>query len=304
MEPDENGIRLAFLDEVTYRKTLWNHRPLRDFWRVGSGYSKKLEEKGLFTMGDIARCSIGKNTDYYNEDLLYKMFGINAELLIDHAWGYEPCTIKDIKKFKPVNNSISNGQVLQKPYNYEDAKLIIKEMTDELSLELVDRGIITNQLVLDIGYDIVSADSAVSRGNDIKSDRYGRNVPKPAHGSINLKEHTSSGRVIINAMMELYDRIVNKSYYIRRMSVTANHVIFETEYKKQEQYKQLDLFSYMEFEENEKNKKAEEEKDKDMQKAVLKVKKKYGKNSLVKGMSLLENATAMDRNKQIGGHKA
>ncbi|MCR5607963.1 MAG: hypothetical protein K6G26_02740 [Lachnospiraceae bacterium] len=194
--------------------------------------------------------------------------------------------------------------MLQKPYNYEDAKLIIKEMTDELSLELVDRGIITNQLVLDIGYDIVSADSAVSRGNDIKSDRYGRNVPKPAHGSINLKEHTSSGRVIINAMMELYDRIVNKSYYIRRMSVTANHVIFETEYKKQEQYKQLDLFSYMEFEENEKNKKAEEEKDKDMQKAVLKVKKKYGKNSLVKGMSLLENATAMDRNKQIGGHKA
>lgn len=230
VEPDENGVRIAQLDEMSYRRLLWNHRPLTDFWRVGRGYLKKLEKIGLMTMGDIACCSIGKKTDYYNEDLLYKMFGINAELLIDHAWGYEPCTMADIKAYKPSNNSIGSGQVLHCPYDFNKAKLIVREMADLLALDLVDKGLVTDQIVLTVGYDIENLNTADKRKaykGEVTTDYYGRKVPKHAHGTINLEQKTSSTKDIVNAAMKLYDRIVNKDMFIRRAYIVANHVIDE-----------------------------------------------------------------------------
>lgn len=307
VEPDENGVRIAQLDEMSYRRLLWNHRPLTDFWRVGRGYSKKLEKIGLMTMGDIARCSIGKKSDYYNEDLLYKMFGINAELLIDHAWGYEPCTMADIKAYKPSNNSIGSGQVLHCPYDFNKAKLIVREMADLLALDLVDKGLVTDQIVLTVGYDIENLNTADKRKaykGEVTTDYYGRKVPKHAHGTINLEQKTSSTKDIVNAAMKLYDRIVNKDMFIRRAYIVANHVIDEKTVMKPA-FEQLDLFTdYEEVKKQRATEEKERQDEKNVQKAILDIKKKYGKNAIIKGMNLAEGATTIERNGQIGGHKS
>ena len=279
IEPDKNGVRIAELDEMSYRRLLWNHRPLTDFWRVGRGYSKKLEKIGLYTMGDIARCSIGKPTDYYNEELLYKLFGINAELLIDHAWGYEPCTMEDVK-----------------------------EMTDLMVLDLVNKGLVTNQIVLTIGYDIENiTDKNRSRNykGTVTTNYYGKKVPKPAHGTTNLPKQTSSTTLITNAVMELYDKIVNKKLLIRRINIVANKLVDEHSVKNANKYEQLDLFTDYEILKKQREKEnAESEREKRMQNTILDIKKKFGKNAILKGMNLQEGATAKDRNNQIGGHKA
>lgn len=308
IQPDENGVRIAELDEMSYRRLLWEHRPLTDFWRVGKGYAKKLEEHGLFTMGDIARCSIGKSNELYNEELLYKLFGINAELLIDHAWGYEPCTMEQVKAYKPETNSVCSGQVLHCPYDYEKAKLIVKEMTDQMVLDLVDKGLVTDQLVLTIGYDIENLSNPNLKyqyKGEVTIDRYGRKVPKHAHGTANLEKKTSSTRLITNAVMDLYDRIVDEHLLVRRITITANKLIDEKSVKQEDEYQQLDLFT--DYEAQRKKQAEEEEKlerERRMQEAMLSIKKKFGKNAVLKGMNLEEGATAKDRNEQIGGHKA
>ena len=308
IEPDKNGVRIAELDEMSYRRLLWNHRPLTDFWRVGRGYSKKLEKIGLYTMGDIARCSIGKPTDYYNEELLYKLFGINAELLIDHAWGYEPCTMEDVKAYKPETNSISSGQVLHCPYEFDKARLVVKEMTDLMVLDLVDKGLVTNQIVLTIGYDIENITDKNRSQNykgTVTTNYYGKKVPKPAHGTTNLPKQTSSTTLITNAVMELYDKIVNKKLLIRRINIVANKLVDEHSVKNANKYEQLDLFTDYEILKKQREKEnAESEREKRMQNTILDIKKKFGKNAILKGMNLQEGATAKDRNNQIGGHKA
>ena len=297
---DKDGVRIAELDEMSYRSLLWSHTPLSDFWRVGSGYVRRLNQYGLFTMGDIARCSLT------NEQLLYKLFGINAELLIDHAWGYEPCTIADIKSYKPSANSISSGQVLSEPYNYDKGKLIVREMTDLLVLDLVDKHLKTNQMVLTVGYDIenlTNKEISSKYKGEIVVDHYGRRVPKSAHGSINLKGYSSSTKQITQAVMELYDRIVDKDLLVRRMYVVANHVIDANDVP-QEQFVQLDIFTdYEQATELKAKEEAELAREHSMQETVLKVHKKYGKNALVKGMNMEEGATTMERNNQIGGHR-
>lgn len=308
IEPNKDGVRIARLDEMSYRKLLWNHRPLTDFWRVGKGYAKKLEEHGLFTMGDIARCSIGKSNELYNEELLYKLFGINAELLIDHAWGYEPCTMEQVKAYKPETNSVCSGQVLHCPYDFDKAKLVVKEMTDLMVLDLVDKGLVTDQIVLTIGYDIenlTDPDRSRKYKGDVTIDRYGRRVPKHAHGTTNLKRQTSSTMLITDAVMELYDRIVDKNLLIRRINITANRLVDENSAKKEEKYEQLDLFTdYKAKEQEQVKEEAALEREKRMQQTMLTIKKKFGKNAILKGMNLQEGATAKDRNEQIGGHKA
>lgn len=300
-EPDEFGVRMAELDEMSYRRTLWNHKPLTSFWRVGAGYSKKLESKGLFTMGDIARCSID------NEDLLYKLFGVNAELLIDHAWGWEPCTIKDIKAYKPERNSISSGQVLHTPYTYKKAKLIVKEMADLLALDLVAKHLITDQLVLTIGYDIdnlINPSIREKYTGEITTDHYGRNIPKHSHGTINIDHKTSSSKVIMDEMIKLYDRIVNKDLLIRRITVVANDVVDEKIGKEKPRYEQFDLFTdYEEQEQKLIQQDIDETEERKLQNVLLDIKNKYGKNSILKGMNLEEGATTIERNGQIGGHK-
>jgi len=305
---DNNGMRIAELDEMGYRRSLWSHRPLTDFWRVGKGYAKKLEEKGLFTMGDIARCSLGKPTDYYNEDLLYKLFGINAELLIDHAWGWEPCTIADIKAYKPSTNSIGSGQVLHYAYTFDKAKLIVREMTDLLVLDLVDKRLVTDQLVLTVGYDIdnlTNPEIKKSYNGAITTDHYGRNLPKSAHGSVNLGRQTSSTKLILDAVTDLFERIVDKNLLIRRVNITANHVVDEATVQKTDNFEQLDLFTdYAAAQAKKEDEEAELAREKKMQQAMLEIKKKHGKNAILKGMNLEEGATTVDRNRQIGGHKA
>lgn len=298
-EPDKNGVRIAELDEMSYRRILWDHRPLTDFWRVGRGISKKLEEHGMYTMGDVARCSVGRESDYYNEDLLYKLFGVNAELLIDHAWGWEPTEISDIKSYRPESSSLSSGQVLQEPYEFSKAKLVLKEMADLLSLELVSKRIVTDQIVLTVGYDIESLKKSYSGA--VETDRYGRKIPKTAHSSENIGRYTSSTKLICETAMKLFDRIVDKELLVRRMYIVANHIITENDAEKEREYIQLNLFSDTGKQEAEEN---ELKKEKDMQKAILKIKSKYGKNSIIKGMNLKEGATALERNRQIGGHKA
>lgn len=299
---DENGVRIAELDEMSYRRQLWKHRPLTDFWRVGKGYAKKLEEHYMFTMGDIARVSL------QNEDLLYKLFGINAELLIDHAWGWESCTIADIKAYKPENNSISSGQVLQKPYCFEKGRLIVREMTDLLVLDLVDKGLVTDQIVLTVGYDIENLTNTELRRiykGETTSDRYGRKIPKSAHGSINLGIYTSSTKIILDKVSELYNRIVDKNLMVRRMYVVANHVAPENSVSNEESFEQLDMFTDYSVLEKEREKEIENlERERNLQKAMLKIKKKYGKNSILKGMNFQEGATTIERNGQVGGHKA
>ena len=306
--PDANGVRIAELDEMTYRKLLWSHRPLTDFWRVGHGYRKKLEEAGLYTMGDIARCSIGEEWDYYNEELLYKMFGINAELLIDHAWGYEPVTIADIRGYKPETNSIGSGQVLHCPYDFEKTKLIVREMTDALVLDLVEKQLVTDQIVLDIGYDIenlTNPDIRKMYHGEVKADRYGRFVPKHAHGTANLDTKTSSTAKIMDAVLDLYERIVDKNLLVRRVSVTANRVVDEHMVSNETEFTQMDLFTdYQTLAEKQKAEQARMEKERRLQEVMLSVKKKYGKNAMLKGTNLQEGATMIDRNNQIGGHRA
>ena len=308
VKPDEDGVRIGELDEITYRKLLWAHRPLTDFWRVGPGYAKKLETYGLYTMGDIARCSLGKPGEYYNEDLLYKLFGINAELLIDHAWGWEPCRMADVKAYKPETNSICSGQVLQCPYTSDKARLVVQEMADMMALDLVDKGMVTDQLVLTVGYDIDNLTDPKIRKSykgPVTTDRYGRKVPKHAHGTQNLKMPTSSSLQLMAAAEELYDRIINKHLLVRRITLTANRVVVENSVKKQDTFEQMDLFTdYAKREAEEKKEQQELEKEKRLQRAMLDIKKKYGKNAVLKGMNLQEGATARNRNGQIGGHRA
>lgn len=306
--PDADGVRIAELTERSYRQQLWGHKPITDFWRVGRGYARKLAENGMYTMGDVARCSVGKPEDFHNEDLLYELFGVNAELLIDHAWGYEPCTIADVKAYKPENNSFCSGQVLQSPYSFDKARLVIHEMADGAALDLVDKRLVTDQIVLDIGYDIECLTDPEIRQKykgSITTDSYGRQIPKPAHGSINLKRQTASSRLIIEAALTLFDRIVNPELLVRRMSVTTNHVVSEEEIREEESYEQLDLFTnYQEKDQQREQEKEELQKERKVQEALLSIKKKYGKNAVLKGMSFLDGATARERNGQIGGHRA
>lgn len=300
---DKNGVRIAELDEMSYRKTMWAHQPLTDFWRVGRGIAKKLEENGMFTMGDVARCS------ERDEDLLYKLFGKNAELLIDHAWGWEPTTIKAIKAYRPSTNSLGSGQVLHCPYEANKAKLVLREMADMLTLDLVDRGLVTDQIVVTVGYDIENLTDPERRAKyhgAVVKDGYGRQIPKHSHGTINLDGHTSSTKKIMCAVSELFDRITDKSLLIRRLNITANHVVPEASApKKNSGYEQLDLFTdYAALEAQQEQEIAELEREKKIQQAMLTIKKKFGKNAILKGMNLEEGATAKDRYAQIGGHKA
>ena len=306
--PDRYGVRIAELDETSYRRLLWTHRPLTDFWRVGRGYARKLEENGLFTMGDIARCSLGSASDYYNEDLLYSLFGVNDELLIDHAWGYEPCTMADIKSYRPDTSSIVSGQVLQYPYTAEKARLVVREMADALALDLVEKGMVTGQLTLTVGYDIenlADPDTRRQYQGEVTVDRYGRRVPKHAHGTANLDRQTSSSLLITDAVAALYDRIINPRLLVRRISLSANRIVPASSVKEQEIYEQLDLFTdYAALRKEQEEEKRILEREQKMQKAMLEIKKKYGKNAILKGISLEEGATARERNRQIGGHKA
>ncbi len=304
LKPNQYGVRIAQLDEERYKKYLWDHEPITDFWRVGNGYARRLQQAGLYTMGDIARCSLGKKEDKYNEDLLFDLFGINAELLIDHAWGKEPCTMKDIKAYKPSANSLGSGQVLSKPYTFDKARLILKEMLDSLTLDLFEKGLVTDSLVLTIGYDKENLENDAYYG-EVKEDFYGRKIPKHAHGTVRIKDATNSNMLITKVVLELYDRIVDRSMTIRRINITAIHVVSEMEAKKKTKVEQLDLFTdYQKLEEERKKEEKELEREKKLQEATLKIKKKYGKNALLKGMDLEEGANAKERNTSIGGHKA
>ena len=299
IQPDADGVRIAELHEMSYRQLLWSHTPITDFWRVGHGYANKLENYGIYTMGDVARCSIT------NEALLYKLFGINAELLIDHAWGWEPCTISDIKAYEPRVKSISSGQVLQKPYTYEKGKLIVREMADLLALDLVEKELVTNQVVLTVGYDIENlTNPEISSGyhGEITIDHYGRKVPESVHGSMNMDKHNSSAKLITKALIELYENIVNKNLLIRRVDIGANNVVNEKD--KLEKPEQLNLFTnFTEALEETAEEQAALEKERKIQETVLSVHEKYGKNALIKGMNIEAGATTVERNNQIGGHK-
>ncbi len=310
VEADADGVRIAALDERSYRELMWSHRPLTDFWRVGKGYARKLEAEGMYTMGDIARCSVGGKGDYYNEELLYRLFGVNAELLIDHAWGWEPCRISDIKAYKPESTSLSVGQVLQEPYPFDKARLIVREMTDNLALDLVAKGLACDQVVLTVGYDIDNLSDPATRRKyrgPVTFDFYGREVPKPAHGSRNLGDYTSSTKKIVEAMVALFDSIVNPELTVRRMYVVANHTRDEEAVRRERdaQSVQLDMFTDYEAQAHEDAaREAEREKERKQQKVVLAIKEKYGKNAILKGMNLEEGATQRDRNAQVGGHRA
>ena len=288
---DADGVRIAELDEMGYRRKYWTHRPLTDFWRVGRGIAARLEAAGLYTMGDIARCSVGKPGERYNEDVLYKIFGVNAELLIDHAWGWESCTMADIKAYRPASSSLSSGQVLKEPYTFAKARVVVLEMTQQLALDLVDKHLLTDQIVLSIGYDTASLDGPEFRGN-VARDWYGRNVPKPAHGSINLPRQTSSTRLLSEAVTELFDRIADPSLLVRRMYVVAARVVDESRARAV----QLDLFEEPGAE--------DDGRERSRQEAILEIRRKFGKNAILTGTNFDEGATGRERNEQIGGHKA
>ena len=298
IEPDENGVRIAELDEMSYRRRLWDHRPLTDFWRVGRGYARKLEVHGMFTMGDVARQSVR------DEDVLYDLFGVNAELLIDHAWGWEPCAIADIKAYRPDSSSIGSGQVLSCPYSFGKARLVVREMADALALELVDKRLVTDHLVLDVGYDNGNVADGGTYAGEVKADRYGRRTPKPAHGTQRLVRRTSSARRIAEAALELYDRIVDPRLSIRRLNLAALNIADERE-AVQDAPEQLDMFTdYAALEQQRAAEEAALAREKQGQQAILEIRRKFGKNAILKGTSLMEGATARDRNRQIGGHKA
>ena len=300
---DEYGVRIAQLDEMSYRRQLWTHQPITDFWRVGKGYANKLEAHGMYTMGDVARCSIGKDTDYHNEELLYKLFGVNAEILIDHAWGWEPCTIADVKAYKPENKSIVSGQVLQCPYDFDKARLVVREMADALALSLVDKGLTTTQLTLTVGYDVENLASPEARAHyrgATVTDHYGRTIPQHAHGTACLERPTSSARQIMAAATALFERIASEKLLVRRLNLTACQVLPQGA-QPAACCQQLDLFT------DEAARQAQDEaraREKRVQETLLSIKKKYGNNAIVLGMSLEEGATARERNQQIGGHKA
>lgn len=346
-EADADGVRIAELDEYSYRRLLWDHRPITDFWRVGRGYAKKLAKKSIFTMGDIARCSLGNSSDYYNEDLLYKMFGVNAELLIDHAWGYEPCTLAEVKSYRPQRKSLVSGQVLQNAYTYDKTRIVVREMMELLALDLVDKGLLTNQIVLTVGYDIENLSDPERRKaykGEITVDGYGREIPKHAHGTGNLPFSTSSTKLTTDCVLEVFDRVVDESLLTRRISITANNLVLESEYKRESEVasaepEQISMFDMLAggddshapervsskeataYSEQDKpnstmvaesisgsaaSDKSEDalEKEKQVQEAMLKIKKRFGKNAILKGTNLQEGATAKERNAQIGGHKA
>jgi len=293
---------------MSYRRLLWDHTPITDFWRVGKGYARRLEEYGLFTMGDVARCSVGKSGEYYSEELLYRLFGINAQLLIDHAWGWEPCTIEEIKAYKPRTNSLCSGQVLRCPSSWDQARLAVKEMADQLALDLVEKGMVTDQLVITVGYDRENlTDPARSRAycGEVAADRYGRKIPKNGHGTWNLGQPTSSARKLREAAVTLFDRITDPKLLVRRLYVTAGRAVAEGQKRKEEVYEQLDLFTdYAALEEERKKEQETLARERKMQQAMLDIRKKFGKNAILKGMNLEEGATARERNGQIGGHKA
>lgn len=304
MPADKNGVRIAELDEMSYRRQLWSHRPLTDFWRVGKGYAKKLEENGLYTMGDIAECSLTE----YGEDKLYKLFGVNAELLIDHAWGWEPCTIENIRAYKPENKSVGSGQVLHCPYDFDKAKLIVREMTELLVLDLVEKRLVTDQIVLTVGYDIENLTNPEIKKHykgEITTDQYGRKIPKHAHGTANIGRLTSSTMLIMHAVMELFDKIVNPKLLVRRVNISVSHVVSEREAKQNQNFEQLDVFT--DYEELQKKREQEEKdlkKERAIQEATIELRNRFGKNAILKGTNLQEGATTKDRNNQIGGHKA
>ncbi len=296
---DKDGVRIAELDEQTFKEKWWSHTPITDFWRVGEGTAKKLQTLGIYTMGDIARRSL----DRYHIGKLYKLLGKNAELLIDHAWGIEPTTIADVKAYKPASSSITSGQVLQDPCDYERTRLIVWEMADMLSLDLVDKGLVTNQIVLTVGYDRESLASGHYKGA-VVSDRYGRQIPKHAHGTQNLDKHTSSTKKMIEATMTLFDRIIDKSLLARRINLVACNVIRREDVPESESYEQLSLFDTEETVQSHEDEEKSLEKERALQEAMLTIKHKYGKNAVLKGKNFSDGATAKDRNRQIGGHKA
>lgn len=300
---DKNGVRIAELDEMSFRRKLWTHQPLTDFWRVGCGYSKKLEEHGMFTMGDVARMSV------HNEDLLYQLFGKNAELLIDHAWGWEPCTVEAVKAYRPSDNSLGSGQVLHCPYTAEKARLVLREMAEMLSLDLVRKKLVTNQIVLTIGFDIENLTDPARRQlytGPVVKDHYGRMIPKHAHGTERLETYTSSTKKIINVATTLFDKIVDANLLIRRINIVAGHVLPEDEApNRSDDCEQLDMFTDYAAVQAQRQKEEEElNRERKVQEALLTIKKRFGKNAILKGMNLQEGATAKDRNEQIGGHKA
>lgn len=298
---DKYGVRIATLTERSFREKMWDHRPLTDFWRIGHGTQKRLNKLGIYTLGDIAKCSLGKPNEFYNEGLLYKTFGINAELLIDHAWGYEPVTIKDIKSYRPTTTSMTSGQVLHEAYTYEKARLIIREMADLHVLDMVEKNLLTKQIVLTIGYDTENVTDTYT--GEVTVDHYGRPTPKHAHGTENLLEYTSSTTLIMDGVLRLFDRIADKNLTVRRMYLVFTNLITEKEFEKQSKFTQLNMFSFNE-EDKLKSEKIKRTKEKSRQEAVLSIRKKYGKNALLKGMNFEEGATTKDRNSQIGGHKA
>ena len=299
---DKDGVRIAELDEMSYRRQLWDYRPITKFWRVGKGIAEKLAMYGIDTMGKVARQSVR------NEELLYRLFGVNAELLIDHAWGWEPCTMDMVKAYKPENNSFSNGQVLQSAYDFRKARVVVQEMAENMALELVSKRLVTNQLVLSVGYDresLTNADTRAHYHGEITTDYYGRQVPKHAHGTANLSRHTSSTKLITEAVVELFDRIVNKDLLVRRLNLTVNHVVNEADANRRSTPLQLDLFTdYEELARQRETEKAELDKERRMQEAQLAIKQRFGKNAILRGLNFEEGATAKERNEQIGGHKA
>lgn len=301
-QPDENGARIAELDEISYREFLWSHRPLTDFWRIGPGTARKLERMGLWTMGDVARFSLK------GEEVLYRLFGVNAELLIDHAWGYEPCTIADIKAYRPDSSSISSGQVLSTPYDFEKARLVTREMADALVLDLVEKHLVTDQIVLTVGYDVENLSDparAARFSGEVTVDHYGRKVPKSAHGTVRLPRRTASSKKILEAVGDLFDRIVQKELLIRRMVVAAANVVPEGEESPGDTGEQLSLFSDPAAVAARADREKEElAREKRMQETLVRLKKKFGKNAVLRGMNLEEGATARDRNGHVGGHKA
>lgn len=300
--PDENGVRIAELDEFSYREQLWEHKPLTDFWRIGHGISKKLEANGMYTMGDVARCSIGGSSDFHNENLLFRLFGVNAELLIDHAWGWESCTMADIKSYTPSSTSLSSGQVLSEPYTYEKTKVVIREMAEGVSFDLVKKKLKTDQVVLSVGYDAQSlSDKNISSKYNgiIKTDRYGKQIPKEAHGSYRFPIHTSSAQKIIDASMKLFEKYVDQNLLTRRITIAVCNLQRDLDPAQKEEPVQANFLSLMENDTP-----IDEEKEKRLQETVLSLKGKYGKNIILRGTNFREGATAKDRNKQIGGHKA
>ena len=305
VQQDKDGVRIAELAEQTYRRTLWNHRPLTDFWRVGKGYVKRLEANGLYTMGDIARCSLGGPGDYYNEALLYRLFGVNAELLIDHAWGWEPCTMTDIKAYRPESRSLGSGQVLASPYSFEKARLVVREMGEALALSLLEQGLVARHVALQVGYDRENLTQRRGYAGPVCMDHYGRPVPKPAHGHAALERPTASARLLVQAVLEIFDGTVDPGLLVRRLNLAALQVQPEGEAESQEGYEQLDLFTDQAAAQRRREREAAAlERERQAQQAVLDIRHKYGNNAILRGASLREGATAMERNRQIGGHKA